>query len=105
LLQHLHCYPTSSFCLPLINLSLLRQRLAHNLVTVQQTQRVKRLLELPHRIHRIGVQLMREVVTLDETNTVLACRCALELNGALDHVVNEMLGLLVIGLAVVQNDG
>jgi hypothetical protein len=90
--------------LPLCHLPNLRPRRPHNLIAIQQTQRIKRLLQLPHRIHCTFAKFMLEIIPLHESNAVFTRRCAFELNGALDHVVHKVLGLFVVGFAVVENN-
>lgn len=90
--------------LPFINVPLPRHFRPNNLITIQQAQRVKRLLQLAHRIDRLRPQLVRQVVPLHKPNAMLTRRRALELDGALDHVVDQVFGLGVLGFAVVQYD-
>lgn len=99
-------YPTYPVrpSLPLSHLARLRCARPDNLIAVQQTQGIKCPLELPHCIHGTRSQLVLEVVPLDEPHAVLAGRRALELDGALDHVVHEVLGFLILGLLVVEDD-
>lgn len=92
-------------CSPLSNLVLPWHLGPDNLIAVQQTQRVKRLLELTHGIDSISAQLVREVIALDEADAVFARGGAFELERALDHVVHEVLGLLVLCFTVVEDDG
>lgn len=47
---------------------------------------------------------MLEVVALDEADAVLARGGALVLDGALDHVVDEVLCFFVLGFLVVEDD-
>lgn len=91
-----------STSLPRFGLPRLRLLHAHDLIAIQQTQGVKRLLQLPHRIDRRLPQLMREVVALDEADAVLACDCAFHFDGALDHAVDDGFG--GGALAVVEED-
>ena len=105
----LHCssnYPTSSPSRsPLRNLALAWHLSTNDLIAIQQTQGIECLLQLAHGVHGIGAQLVGEVVALDEADAVLARGGAFELERALDHVVHEVLGLLVLGFAVVEDDG
>lgn len=77
----------------------------NNLVTIQQTKRIKSFLELPHRINCRCTQLVRQIISLDESYTMLACRCAFEFNCSFDHFVDEVFGFLEVGLPVVEDDG
>jgi hypothetical protein len=46
---------------------------------------------------------MVQVIALDEADAVLACCGAFEFDGALDHVVDEAFGFLILGFFVVED--
>ena len=100
--------PSPAVCLfsplPLFHLPLLRQLAPHNLIAVQQTKRIIRLLQTPHCINRARPQLMLQIIALDQANAMLARRRTFELDGALDHVVDDVFGFCVLGLLVVEDD-
>ena len=89
---------------PLGHLSLLGLRDTHNLVAIEQAKRIKCLLQLPHSVHRFLTQLMRQIIALDESNTMLTSSGSLELNSALDHFVNQVRRFVIVALPVVENN-
>lgn len=89
------------FSSPLRHLTHARLRRSNNLVAIQQTQGIKRLFKLSHCIHCFVSQLMGQVVTFDDADTVLARRGAFKLNSALDHFVHEMRSFVEVAIAVV----
>lgn len=104
--SHAQHYPTNTFhTSPLSHFPWLRHARSHNLVAIEQTQRIERLLELPHSVHGTFTQFMWQIISFDEPNTMLARCRALELNGALDHVVHEVLSFIVVRVLVVEDDG
>lgn len=96
--------PPSPRALPLHYLSRLRPLHANNLIAVQQAQRVEGELQPPHRVHGRLAEFVGEVIALDKADAVLAGCCALKLDGALDHAVDDFFGDGVLGV-VPEQDG
>lgn len=88
---------------PWLNLPWLRLLCPDDLVTVEQAERIVRLLESPHGINRGHAQLMVQVVTLDDANAMLTGGSSFHLNGALDHTVDDTICSGMLAVIVEEN--
>jgi hypothetical protein len=88
--------------LPFVHLALLRILDSHNFVAIQQAKRVICLFQSPHGIDCAFPQLMLQIIAFHKPNAVFTRRRALELNGALDHIVDDVFRLFILCLLVVQ---
>ena len=88
--------------LPRLDLPLLWFLDPYNLIAIQDAQRIKRQLQLPHRVDGGLAELVRQVITLDEADAVFARHGAFHFDGALDHAVDDGFGGGALG--VVEED-